>query len=549
MANIAILTTIACLSIWPSTDAGIYFHQVGYMVGEPSYGHVHFTVNTAEMLSHLQELQQAVATIRKQVHGIPHVTVRARAETFLHNAHDDITKMANDFSDLLQILVHPDSNRKRQKRFLGLLVALGSLSMSLFNQAEILHLQSSVSNIMDQQHHMIDILQEHEISIHNVQQDVSKIRDGFLNLINEAEENHAMVKIHDAEIRIIMAIASLRRSISCIENGIERLLSHRVPLCFLSTTNTKTALERLSTKAQRNNLQPLSPHIASFLQYETSFLLVKGQIQIFVHVPLIDPARRLDLLKFSNAPIPISPSLAFALAPMHEYLAINKEGLHATLSQTDIAASKQYGEYFFSESAIPLKKQINHTCLGSVYSQNFHNLRSTCPAVFLQTTETLTLVAPNEYVFTTRNPQTIQITCQGKTSHTAVQTEHHMKLTQPCEISTNEHVIRTGYDLSVNGEVKQWPWNWNVTEHLFDMDTHTIEQIVASMRLINNHPTPIRDLHHLIMNNTHQKINMGLTLVISLVTCAITFLLVFLAFRYFRIRKRGAQKTPDITSE
>ena len=538
---------LVCLTICPSTDAGIYFHRVGWVVGEPSYGHVHFTVNTADILNHLQTLQIAIASIRKQVHEIHHITVRNRAESFLRSAHEDISTMTTDFIDNLQILGHHDSNDKRQKRFIGLLVALGSLSVGLFNQAEILHLQSSVSNIMDQQNHMIDILQEHEIAIHNVQHDISKIRDGFLVLINEAEENHAMVKIHDAEIRIVMAIASLRRSILCIENGIEKLLTHRIPLCFLSTTHTKKALDRLSVKAKQNNLLLISPHTASFLQYETSFLLVKGQIQIFVHVPLVDPSRRLDLLKFSNAPIPISPTLSFALAPVQEYLAINREGLHATLSQADITTSKQYGEYFFSESAIPLRKHINQTCLGSIYSQNFQNLKMACPAVFIQTTETFTLVAPNEYVFTTRNPQTIQITCKGKTSHTAVQTEYHLKLSHPCEIATGEHVIRTGYDLSINEEVKPWPWNWNVTKHLFDLDVQTLELVATKLRLINNHPTPIRDLHHLIMSDTHQKLNLGLTIVISLISCILMFLLAYLAFRYFRLNN-PSQKTPMVTS-
>jgi 3-dehydroquinate dehydratase len=92
--------------------------------------------------------------------------------------------------------------------------------MSIFNQAEILHLQSSMSNVIDTQHQLVNILQEHETAIHEVQHDISKIRDGFLILINEAEETHAMVKIHDAEIRIVMAISTLRQTISCIGNGI-----------------------------------------------------------------------------------------------------------------------------------------------------------------------------------------------------------------------------------------------------------------------------------------------------------------------------------------
>jgi hypothetical protein len=168
----------------------LYFHRVGWMVGEPSYGHVHFSIDTHSVMTHLTDLKLAIASMRKQIHEIPHPAVRSRAETFLKHAHDDINDITHDFIDVLHLLGSSHSSKTRTKRFLSLLVAIGSLSMSIFNQAEILHLQSSMSNVIDTQHQLVNILQEHETAIHEVQHDISKIRDGFLILINEAEETH-----------------------------------------------------------------------------------------------------------------------------------------------------------------------------------------------------------------------------------------------------------------------------------------------------------------------------------------------------------------------
>ena len=540
--KLALFTTIWIVaSVLNENECNLYFHQVGWMVGEPSYGHVHFTIATNSVMNHLTDLKLAVAVIRKQIHEIPHPAIRKRADAFLTHTHSDISDMTADFADVLQLLGSAHTGKTRTKRFLGLLVALGSLSMSIFNQAEILQLQASVSNVIENQHHLVDILQEHEVAIHDVRHDISKIRDGFLILINEAEETHAMIKIHDAEIRIIMAISALQRTIACIENGIEKLLTNKVPLCFLSTVQTERALHGVTTKAKQNGLELVSTHTASFLQYETSFLILQGKIHVYVHVPLFNPTRRMDLLKFTNSPIPISSTLSFTFAPTDEYLGIESHGLHATISQHVVSNSKKYGDYFFTKSAIVLKRNLSDTCLGSIYTQNIQTLKSTCPATFSETTETITTIGRNEYIFFTKSPQTITKQCNGKTEHIAVQTKYHLQLHEPCEVVTRDHVIRTGHDLSVNEKVKEWPLNWNVTEHLFGLDAHALENVVTGLKLIKDSPTPIRDLHQILTNQVHQKINWGMTLVIIFITLTTLTILSYLGFRYVQLRRKQTQ--------
>ena len=94
------------------------------------------------------------------------------------------------------------------------------------------------------------------------------------------EESNAITKIHDAEIQIVMALAELRRTMVCIQSGVQQLMNHRIPRCFLNTTQMQISLQNLVTSATKHHLEMVSTHVSAFLQYETSFLISKGQIHL-----------------------------------------------------------------------------------------------------------------------------------------------------------------------------------------------------------------------------------------------------------------------------
>jgi hypothetical protein len=65
---------------------------------------------------------------------------------------------------------------RRAKRFLGIILALTSLSIGLFNTAEILQLKASLSDVVTRQNHITDMLQEHKVSIHNNAHSVDEMK-------------------------------------------------------------------------------------------------------------------------------------------------------------------------------------------------------------------------------------------------------------------------------------------------------------------------------------------------------------------------------------
>jgi hypothetical protein len=58
-------------------------------------------------------------------------------------------------------------------------------------------------------------------------------------VINTTEENSAMTVLHDSGLQIIMALTEMRRTMVCMQHGWERLLSKRLPTCFLDPNQIK----------------------------------------------------------------------------------------------------------------------------------------------------------------------------------------------------------------------------------------------------------------------------------------------------------------------
>ena len=52
------------------------------------------------------------------------------------------------------------------------------------------------------------------------------------------------------------------------------------------------------------------------------------------------------------------------------------------MSHTDLKSMTKYGHMYFSGTALTLNIQLNTSCLGMIYSQDFNNIKSVCPANF-----------------------------------------------------------------------------------------------------------------------------------------------------------------------
>ena len=205
------------------------------------------------------------------------------------------------------------------------------------------------------------------------------------------------------------------------------------------------------------------------------------------------------------------------------------------MTATNLNQLTKYGNYFFSDIALPLHRQLNATCLGTIFSQNFENIRSTCPARFMQVPELFVSISPGEYWFYSSKPQTLQVQCKRNTTYIAVQHSSKLVLKDNCEVRSEHFITRTGHNVQLDAAVNKWPSTWNISDLLFDMDCHSLEEIVQGLQLIRYPDMPIRDLHLLLHSTSHN--HHWWTAAIGTLAALLTLLMGFLCFRYWRLRK------------
>ena len=142
-------------------------------------------------------------------------------------------------------------------------------------------------------------------------------------------------------------------------------------------------------------------------------------------------------LQFHNAPTQISNLVALKLAPIENILAMGQEGVYTSMTHMELQSMKKYGNMYFGDTALTLHFQLNTSCLGTIYSQDYSNIKTIYPAKFLETAEQFTNVGPREYVFYTSTPQALQIRCPSGVNHLAV-----------------EHTEKSGYQIIASSNQK-----------------------------------------------------------------------------------------------
>jgi len=243
------LSIIVCLAT--AIQANMYFRRVGWINPNPSYGHIHLSIDLSQIETHLNDMKTTLEHFRNNLQNIHHPLVKVRAQTFIKHSLEEANMLQRKFQEYLLIVHSTPNETKRVKRFLGMLLAITSLTMSLFNTAEIMHLQSSISSVVTRQQHITDILQEHEVSIHNVEHNIASLKEEFIKAVNVIEENSAMAIVHEAELQISTAINELHRMVDCISSGTEKLLSHRLPFCFTNMSSIENSHNRLKMSAKK----------------------------------------------------------------------------------------------------------------------------------------------------------------------------------------------------------------------------------------------------------------------------------------------------------
>ncbi len=100
-------------------------------------------------------------------------------------------------------------------------------------------------------------------------------------------------------------LQTLQQHIYNLQDTLQMLQLHRLSTNTLTSTHLYTLYNQITTLAWTNNLSPLTNQAQDLFQLDTSYLRIKNEILIFVHVPCSNPSSLPTMYKYVPFPIPV----------------------------------------------------------------------------------------------------------------------------------------------------------------------------------------------------------------------------------------------------
>jgi len=277
------------------------------------------------------------------------------------------------------------------------------------------------------------------------------------------------------------------------------------------------------------------------------------------------------LFKLHPLPLPITTDQALVPLVHQDVLGltvgINKNMIQ--LASTDLLDCHRVNKIFLCERHGVISKNLNDSCLGALYIQNYESAEKLCHLRIQPVKEIVYQLLNNWFLIYSPLPQTSIISCFNGT-----ESQFHLPkgiskkhLSAGCKATFIDHILLTDSSIKLDNEIQHYQWDWE-SKIFKDYDQADFTEILHELVHSGITQPTISDLNHLKMqrksgfNYTYFLISF----ILSVAAIALLALLAFVCitnagFRTFifenlkpkciteRINKRLARKEEKLENE
>ena len=529
------LTLILFLFTVSTYSHFIVFENIGQMATAVTYINVKLTLKISEVEEmivkygiFLDKYYTQYTNIQKDDTATPEQKVIAkRGEEILYTYKMDFYILKGDFYLVKWLLPVVPNRSRRQLEAIGLVFGFMGTFMGIYNLAQIAHIKSEIKDIKNIQNQIIHGILEISEEQRRIEESVTKL-NSLLNSWLTLDPALLGVRIGRME-------KVLRGLVNKVRNTFQAAQNHRLSIDFYNADQLNSLYQNLTKTATKNKLVLITEKPLDLFQIETSYFSDGQDLILVLHVPAIAPNSLLKLFKMYPLPIPISSDLAIVPEAKDNILGLthgkNKMAVH--LASTDLLDCKNINKIFLCERHAVLEKQVNSSCLGALYLQDFNSAKELCPLKTLPLTEMLRQLSDNWFLIYSPQPQTAPITCNNG-SETQFYIEQGMSkrhLSPGCTAEFNHHLLNTDNSITLENNVQHFDWTW-----LADLDKiGNIKQQLDNMKQLGfKHPT-LAELHN-FHDHDIGGINQTWKIVLKVTTITIAIIALLLALICFTNR-------------
>jgi Baculovirus F protein len=388
-------------------------------------------------------------------------------------------------------------NRHRIPRVPGLNLITGVIGtfMGIYNTMRINQLGEDLTHLKKAHNFLVDVVQDHSHKIETLQDTVTSMTKYL--------QRSSRISAAALATQLTRLEASLNAEMDKIIHAVQMAQLHRLSVDLLSSENLERMFKRLGKLADKQNNQLLITQPSDLFQLEVTYYCDGQDCHLLVHVPTIPQAGLLDL--FQLHPFPLELDGNYSLIPIVKNnvlgLTTDNRKYHTQLSTTDLMDCLKVNQVYVCERHGVLIKELNSTCVGALYLQDFQGAQELCPIQVTPTQEIVFQMLGNWFLIFSPEPYTAEVFCgNGSRSRFFISegvSKHH--LSPGCQAEFQQHVLISNNAVRLDSDIMHFEWHW---EDKF-FNHNDVNELITGIQALHTSGTSqptLNDLNHLKLN-------------------------------------------------
>ena len=343
--------------------------------------------------------------------------------------------------------------------------ALGTF-MGLFNTYQIHNLEKEIQETQEAHNRLVEVV--HQNSQHLQQM------NSQLNMLTSSVE---FVVQNDLAILLMGFLnieKEIREKLEKATHVTQVAQNHRLAVDFLPADQLPDLFHKLQSQAQAIDHKLIIKQPSDLFQLELSYFYDGVRLQMLLHVPTVPKDSILRLLKLHPFPLPINKNYSIIPMVQDDLLAISAgfNRYSAQLSSVDLLGCHAINNIYLCERHGVLGKQLNNSCLGVLYLQNFQLAQEYCHLHIRPAGEVVRQLLDNWFLIYSPEPQTAYVSCRNGTENEAYIKSGITRtfLSPGCKLNLKYHLLQADFSLSLPDDIVDFKWDWDVTDIADDLE-------------------------------------------------------------------------------
>jgi hypothetical protein len=407
--------------------------------------------------SHIWQTQADDSRKKRDLWGIAKNVTKMTAKAALQSAS---SRTSGKASSLAKTII-------RQPRGLVAL-GLGALGtfMGLFNTYQIHNLEKELQQTKDAHNRLVEVVHEQELHLNRIDRQM-EILTASVNFMQQNDLTLLLMGFLNIEKEIKDRLEKATHVTQVAQN-------HRLAVDFLPADQLPNLYKKLEQQARTIDHKLIITQPSDLFQLELSYFYDGTQLQMLLHVPTVPKDSTLRLLKLHPFPLPLNKNYSIIPMVQDDLLAISAgfNRYSAQLSSVDLLGCHAINNIYLCERHGVLGKQLNTSCLGALYLQNFQLAQEYCPLHIRPAGEVVRQLLDNWFLIYSPDPQTAYVSCRNGTENEAYIKSGITRifLSPGCKMNLRHHLLQADFSLNLPDDIVNFQWDWDVSDIVTDLD-------------------------------------------------------------------------------